>query len=818
MNTIKRELKENWKFHLGECEDAWYRGYDDSGWRKIMIPHDWAVEAPFSKTYSSGTGYLPGGIGWYRLRFSIPEEYRGKRVRLVFDGVYKNSQVWCNSYYLGKRPNGYIEFSYDVSDFVNFGELDNEVSVKVTHTDIADSRWYTGSGITRMVYLIIEEAVHPTEYGCFFQTKEVENKTAKIEVSHSIVNTTSELVDLSVNTIWYDADNQVAAAVEKKCLLQPDSMFEMTMEAQIENPRLWSTEQPNLYRMETWYQCGEGKAYLVHTDKVGIRTFTFDANKGFFLNGVETKFKGVCLHHDGGCLGAAMTAEVWQRRLALLKECGCNAIRCSHNPHMPQLYDLCDAMGFLMMDEAFDEWENPKNKWSTGHNVYPPKHQGYYEDFHQWHEADLKAMVLRDRNHPSIVMWSIGNEIDYPNDPYCHPMFETMTGNNDANKPAAERQYDVNKPNTERLVVVAKHLADIVRRVDTTRPVTLAAAFPELSAQLGFLDALDVAGYNYKEHLYEDSHQKFPNLPFLGSENGHTYQAWRAVADNDYISGQFLWTGIDYLGEAYGWPIHGSAAGIITTCGLPKPEFYRRKAFWTEEPMIQLATQAVVLGEKQITDRKQWNRMSMSWNYQTGEEIIVKCYAPLIEKACVVLSLNGKEIGRQTEYQEDGAFVFRVFYEPGILESKYCREDNSIIAECQLYTTGKPAVLSWKLWQEDDCITGSSWKEASNAVGYIYQIPVTLKDEEGRNVVWNDREVKIQVTGAGELLGIDNGNLADVTPFTSHSRMTHGGRLVAYVRRTEPGNIGVMLTTDLTQRDALRGRRRYEIQIEGKAE
>ncbi len=794
------ELKENWSFHLGECEDAWYRGYDDHNFRKIMLPHDWAVEGAFEKQYSSGTGYLQGGIGWYRVRFSLPEEYRGKRVRVTFDGVYKNSQVWCNSYYLGKRPNGYVSFSYDISDFVNCGEEDNEISVKVTHTDIADSRWFTGSGITRKVTLTVEEPVHPAEYGTFFTTEEVTAEEALLRLTHTVENTAAEEKEVKVQTLWYEkvpygcedggkCAQTPSAAAETTVVVAGNSEKEFFVQTRMKEPALWSPEHPHLYQLEVWYEV-DGMRYLAETVSVGIRTILFDAEKGFFLNGTETKLKGVCVHHDGGCLGAAMKAEVWQRRLETLKEAGCNAIRCSHNPHMPELYELCDAMGFLMMDEAFDEWENPKNKWSTGHNVYPPKHQGYYEDFPQWHEADLKAMVLRDRNHPSVILWSIGNEIDYPNDPYCHPSFTTMTGNNDANKPEQERKYDFNKPNAERLTVIAKHLTELVKEVDATRPVTLAAAFPELSSHLGFLDPLDVAGYNYKEQFYEADHKRFPHLPILGSENGHGYQAWLAVKENPYISGQFLWTGIDYLGEAHGWPIHGSGAGILTTCGLPKPEFYRRKTFWTDESMLRLAT-------RRNTERiPHWWPMSFSWNYKEGEKILIKCFAPMREQSEVVLYLNGTEIGRTKEYDRDGYYVFETQFFPGTLEAEYYGADGTLLAKDQLVTTQETAQLSCRLWEKADARCGIPFEECSKEKGYLYQVLVEARDAFGKRVVWDDREIRVQVTGDGELAGIDNGDLADVTPFFSDRRKTHHGEAVVYVRRCGTGPVHIQISTE----------------------
>lgn len=716
MDTRIIELKENWRFHLGECEEAWYKGYDDSSWREVMIPHDWSVEAPFSPACSSGTGYLQGGTGWYRVRFALPEEYRGKRIRLVFDGVYKNSQVFCNSYYLGRRPNGYVSFSYDISDFAVFGETENEISVKVVHEDLADSRWFTGSGITRKVTLLIEEPVHPVEYGCTFRTdgisEEGGSRSAQVTVIHEPVNTGSGRVELVIKTALLSEDGHIAAELTGELPLLPGESGKLVLEGTVKEPRLWSPDAPALYRMQTRYRVNGEEEYLVHEEKVGIRTIAFSPEEGFFLNGINTKIKGVCVHHDGGCLGAAMRPEVWQRRLQSLKDCGCNAIRCSHNPHMPELYALCDAMGFLMMDEAFDEWENPKNKWSTGHNVYPPKHQGYYEAFPEWHEKDLRAMVRRDRNHPSVILWSIGNEIDYPNDPYCHPMFETMTGNNDANKPAAERQYDPNKPNMKRIAIIARQLAAIVKEEDESRPVTVAAAFPELSAELGFFDALSVVGYNYKEHLYAKDHKRFPDKTFLGSENGHSEEAWRAVTDNPYICGQFLWTGIDYLGEAKGWPIHGSSAGLLTTAGFPKPEYSRRKALWKET-------------------------------------------AP------------GEDISRSTG-----------------IEAAADDFDNA---------AGNTSGLSAVLWKEKDALSGQPWESNAGNTGYCYQILVKLLDKEGRKTIADDKVISVQVQGDGRLAGIDNGDLADVTPFSSDSRKTYRGDLAVYVRRTGTGEIRVFL-------------------------
>ncbi|MEG1011981.1 MAG: glycoside hydrolase family 2 TIM barrel-domain containing protein [Ruthenibacterium sp.] len=528
---MKREkimLAKDWKFYLGDQVAAYYKGFDDSAWKTVCVPHDWAVEQPFSKENSSGTGYLPGGVGWYRTHFVLPEKTNGKKVVLNFGGVYNNSQVWCNSNNLGKRPNGYSSFAYDITEFVQPG--DNVISVCVRHEHTADSRWYTGSGIYRPTYLEIMDACCFTRHGVFISTKNADKKSALLQVEWS-TNASSvcaefNLLDEHGNVVFCGLEQEGKTAI-----------------VTVPSPGLWSPDSPKLYTLRARLLC-DTKCCDEIEIPFGIRTFQFDAENGFFLNNIPMKLKGVCLHHDAGVLGAAVPQNVWRRRLQKLKEMGCNAIRTSHNPPDVALLDLCDSMGFLVMDEAFDEWEGCKNKWWQGHNVYPPKRFGYAADFPVWHEADLQEMVCRDRNHPSIILWSIGNEIDYPNDPYCSPLFQTTTGNNDKNKPAAERQYDPNKPDAKRLGSIARELYAIVKQYDTTRPVTAAIAFPEISNQVGYTDALDVVGYNYKEHLYEQDCATYKNRVIYGSENGHTVQAWAAVKEHQNICGQFLWAGL----------------------------------------------------------------------------------------------------------------------------------------------------------------------------------------------------------------------------------------------------------------------------------
>ena len=768
---MKMVLENACRFHLGDEPDAWQAWFDDSAWQEVYLPHDWSVGLPFSKEYSSGTGYLAGGIGWYRIPITPKKEWEGKRISITFDGVYKNSRVWCNSYYLGERPNGYISFTYDITGQFHF-DCENVIAVYVDRREIADSRWFTGSGITRKVTLNIEEEVHPVPDGIFFSTPKVSREEALVQIESEWINAANHKNDIGVIFELHDPNGEVVAKASANLLLDANETGKNLTQMSVKIPKLWSPAIPNLYQLLV-YETIDRDTVLAASIPVGIRWFSFDANEGFLLNGNPYKLKGVCVHHDAGVLGAAVFKEVWYRRLTRLKEMGCNAIRMSHNPHMPELYELCDEMGFFVMDEAFDEWEGPKNKWSTGHNVYPPKHQGYYVNFHTWGKKDLEDMIRRDRNHPCVILWSIGNEIDYPNDPYCHESFSSMTGNNDANKPAAERQFNPKRPNATRLSYLSKYLCDIVKQTDSTHPVTLAAAFPELSAGLGFIDPLDVVGYNYKEHLYEQHHKEFPDKPFLGSENGHSYEQWRHVTDKPYISGQFLWTGIDYLGEAHGWPIHGSGAGLLTLAGFEKTGYYRRQSFWSSKPMVHLAaireeeSKTTVWGQEcESAIACEFSAVSELWNYLPGEKIVVKCYT---NQHRVRLYLNEKDLGIFEKADRADCILATIPFEKGELRAVALDEKEEPAAEHSLFTTGAPCKISIREYEIPSYISK-----------HVRQFEISVLDEADH--VCFDAENLLHVKTKGVAwVGLENGNLADVTEYTSKSRRAYRGKLMLYV-------------------------------------
>lgn len=772
MKTI--EVK-NWQFFLGDEKNAWQKDFIADNWENIQVPHDWSVHQHFTREASSGTGYLPGGIGWYRGTIDLAEITNEMTIRLVFEGVYKNAQVWVNGYHVGARPSGYATFSFDISEIIEY-TLDNRlvIAVRVDHTDIADSRWYNGSGINRPVRLEYHKAVQIVESGTFFETKSIANGTANVELTHEVKNNSSQKQIVQILEELVSLTNGDVLFFEKTIILEKNETKKVVFQEQIKDPLLWSNHQPNLYSLKTHLNTEAYKSK--YEEIVGIRTFEFTPDHGFSINGVNEKLKGVCLHEDAGSFGTAVPSIIWLRRLLKLKDMGANAIRMAHNPHSKSLYQLCDLLGFYVIDEAFDEWENPKNKWWQGHNVYPPKHEGYAEYFPNWHQSDLENMIDTNKNHASIIAWSIGNEIDYPNDPYANPKFSEMTGNNDASKPEAERIYNPNRPDTRRLSTIAKKLIDIAKSKDHTRPITLAAAFPELSSYMGLLDHLDLIGYNYKEHLYADDHLRFPNQPFIGSENGHTYEQWLAVADNDYIGGQFLWTGIDYLGEAHGWPIHGSGAGLLTLAGFEKINYYLRKSWWTDQPIVHLATR-----HKNQYDW-QYYPFFRNWDYAEGTLIEVYCFSNC-ERVELTSGNQTWEMVYDTQY---GYFKAEIEVTKDPLKAIGYTGNQQVEDILVSRSTGSEFRL--KSWKAPDKLVELAEKATQMLDTTIYQVECELLDGL-QNRASNDSVVHVEVEN-GELLGIENGNLADITSYSDNYRATYQGQLIVYIK----GNSETVMT------------------------
>ena len=558
-----------WRFHLGDTPEAVADGFDDSRWQAVTLPHDWSVKGTLSPANASGTGYLPAGIGWYRKTFD-GRDLTAAQMYIYFEGVYNRSSVWLNGHLLGERPNGYISFLYDLTPWLR-RDGQNVLAVRVDHSRIADSRFYTGSGIYRDVWLVSAGPVHFAQWGVGWQARTLTDRQAVIAVDAAIEGLDGRKAQLRLTL--RDASGAVVSRAAARAAAS------QTVDLKLARPHRWDLDDPYLYTLEA--EIVEGKTVLDRMQtSVGLREIRFDADKGFALNGRTRKIKGVCLHHDAGVLGAAVPEEVWERRLRNLKAIGANAIRTSHNPQAPVFYDLCDRIGLLVMDEAFDEWEFPKRKWVEGWNVGTPALDGTFDFFNEWGETDVRDMVRRDRNHPSIILWSIGNEVDYPNDPYSHPILDG--GNNDFKQPAYGG-YNPDAPRAERIGEIAQRLAAAVRSVDTSRPVTGALAGVAMSNQTAYPEAVDVVGYNYTESRYVEDHKKYPKRVIYGSENRHDQAAWDAVTKNEHIFGQFLWTGIDYLGESGPWPARGSEAGLIDLAGFVKPQGWRRAQMWGGE-------------------------------------------------------------------------------------------------------------------------------------------------------------------------------------------------------------------------------------------
>jgi hypothetical protein len=748
---------DGWKFHNGEISNAEKENFDDASWRTVDLPHDWSIEGPFSKEWASGTGFLPGGIGWYRKTFVVGNASSDKKVFLYFDGVYKNSEVWLNGHSLGKRPNGYIPFQYELTPFLKKGK--NIIAVRVDHSKFADSRWYPGSGIYRNVYFITKNSIHFPLWGTRFITPLVSPQKATAEVTVSVKNTYNAATAVRVD-VQLISGAMVATASRQSATIPGSTTQEVKLTLNIAKPKLWSLEHPYLYTLTVAVYKGE-KKYDEYSERVGFRTIGFNADSGFFLNGKNIKLKGVCMHHDAGALGAAVPREVWQRRLTKLKEMGCNAIRMSHYPHQDYLYDLCDEMGFLVQDEAFDEWEVGKNKWIEGWNVGTSGKDGYNEYFHEWAERDLKDMILRNKNHACIIMWSIGNEIDYPNDPYTHEVLNTGR-----NPQIYGRGYLPDHPAASRLGEISKELVAVAKSIDSTRPITAALAGVVMSNQTSYPQNLDVVGYNYQEYRYAEDHKTYPNRIIYGSENNKSAEAWMAVDTSKNIFGQFLWTGFDFMGEAGRWPLRSSGSGLLDLAGFPKTDFYVRKTLWRKEPVLYLIASKIngAPPERGLRGGKP------SWNWSPGDSVRVTCITNNEE---VEMFLNKKSLGKRSK--SDTArrvFSWVVEFEPGELMVKGF-SNHKETGSFQLTTTGQPAI-----------IIAVSDKKQFRAMKEVAHIEMTVLDGAGNLVYEAVNEVTITIEGPAKLLGLESGDLGSHEDYKSNRRKVLNGKLLAYIQST----------------------------------
>lgn len=754
----KSKLITDWKFNLGDIKLGGIESLDDSKWQDVQVPHDWSVKLSASPAHSSCTGYLPGGIGWYRTKIEIPSS-AGKRYYLYFEGVYKKSEVYINGSWLGKQYDGYTSFMYDITPYIRSGK-ENVVAVRVDHSEDADSRWYTGSGIYRNVHLVEANNTHIDLWGVYYTAEVLNESKALINVETKIKKHSGSIADLKVVHELFDAKGSLVASTEKKLSANHLDSETINQKLSVKNPKLWGIDSPDLYLLKT--TVSENGAVVDESSvNVGIRSLKFDPDKGFALNNKWMKIKGVCLHHDAGVLGSAVPKEVWHERVLRLKEIGCNAIRMSHNPQSTELYDICDEMGMLVMDEAFDEWEYPKKKWIVGWNEGEPGFQGAAEYFREHGKETLKTMVYRDRNHPSVIMWSVGNEVDYPNDPYTHPILDK-----EGIGQFHVAGYQRNQPDANRLGVIATELAGIVRGIDQSRPVTAALAGPVMSNETAYPGALDVVGYNYTESRYKMDHEKYPKRILYGSENRHDIEAWKATRDNDFIFGQFLWTGADYLGEGASWPSRGFTTGLLDLANNIKPLGYFRQSLWSDKPMVFVGT-----FQKSTGSSNRQMGLEKIWNYKKDQPIRVISYTNCDE---IELYLNDKVVGERQKYNsETGVNFWDVAFEPGVLKV-VAYKNNMKVAEDKLTTSGSPSII--KCNAENTILSGKN---------KVALIQLTITDKDGNLASLADNEIKCTITGPGKLLGLENASYDASENFNDNVHRCKNGKLLAYIQATE---------------------------------
>ncbi|MBQ7470865.1 MAG: DUF4982 domain-containing protein [Prevotella sp.] len=784
-----QRFNQGWLFIQQDNKNFKKADFDDAAWRRLDLPHDYSIEGEMSQSLASCTGYLPGGIAWYRKHFTAGEfksQQADELTYIYFEGIYNRSEVYLNGHLIGQRPNGYASTLYELTPFLN-PTGDNVLAVRVDHSRYADSRWYTGSGIYRDVWLVRAPKTHLAQWGTAYRLKAIDAKEAIVEVDIATEtagrnhgkgkkkggSTEKNSQNLTAEITLIDATGQTVAT--GNTAIGPTDKQTLTLT--VPNPHRWDLHDTYLYMLQVKLM-SNGQVIDHDLMRAGLRTLEFDANRGFALNGRWMKVKGVCLHHDAGVLGAVVPRDVWARRLQALKEIGVNAIRMSHNPQAPVLYDLCDEMGFLVMDEASDEWEFPKRKWLEGWNKGTPGYEGSYDFFEEWIDRDVADMVRRDRNHPSIFLWSIGNEVDYPNDPYSHPVLDGSS----ITQPMYGG-YKPEQPHAERICRIAERLSKIVRSIDSSRAVTGALAGVVMSNETAYPGAIDVVGYNYTEDRYQTDHKKYPERVIYGSENRHDMPAWRAVRDNEHIFGQFLWTGADYLGESGPWPARGSSAGLLDFGSFIKPNGHYRASLWCTHPVCYIGTYALPTeSARQGThgQRERGHRNWVSpyaqdtWNYQDGQNIRVVCYT---NQPHARLLVNGQPVDAPAKRDSlTDILYWDIPYTAGTLTAEACDQLGAVTCTYEIRTAGEPTALKVET-------IGDNTAE-------VFQVLVEVVDEKGILVPLGHHAVTCEVTGPARLLGLENSDMRDTTPAKANTRQTNGGRLLAYIQPTgEQGTI-----------------------------
>jgi beta-galactosidase len=759
----------DWFFTKDNISNAEQVDYNDTKWRKVDLPHDWSIEdlpnqvpgsviGPFDKGSPGSifTGFTIGGTGWYRKKFVTGKAEQNKQVAIHFDGVYMNSDVWLNGHHLGNHPHGYTPFYYDLTPYLKPAGQENVLAVKVRNEG-RNARWYSGSGIYRHVWLTITELTHIAPWGIYITTPEVSNKSATVQVRTTVNNKQASGKNVQLVTTILSPEGMTVGHSQQALTLEANATKTGEQNIAVNNPALWSVETPRLYKAVT--EIKEGSKTIDQVEApFGIRSLSFTAQNGFLLNGKRVLLKGGCIHHDNGPLGAAAIDRAEERKIEILKQNGFNAIRCSHNPPSKQFLDICDRLGMLVIDEAFDMWEKPKMP------------QDYHQYFKEWWRQDLEAMLLRDRNHPSVIIWSIGNEI---------PERVDSSG-----------------------LRITKQLADKVHQLDPSRPVT--------EAHCGFWDhptykwdttaqafaLLDIGGYNYLWKLYEPDHKQFPNRIMLGTES-HPKDAlenWNLVEKYPYVIGDFVWTAMDYLGEAstgnasldstkkkkrlLKWPWFNAWCGDIDLVGNKKPQSYYRDVVWRNKPIAMAVHSPIPEGLVENISDWGWPDEHQSWTWPGAEgkslQVRVFSRAPMVR-----LILNGKVIGEQKIADSSITAVFQVPYHPGTLKAVNVvngKETDAI----EFKTAGAPKRI--RLVADRKSIHASR-----NDLSYVM---VEVIDDKGQLVPNAEIPIQFSISGAGEIAGVGNTSPTELASFKRPERKTVNGKCLAIIRST--GKIGTI--------------------------
>ncbi len=781
----KTDFNFDWKFKLtDDTTTLTHVPLSDDGWRDLRLPHDFGIEFSFDSTLEGATGYLPGGVGIYQKHFATPASPGEKSIYVLFDGVYNNSKYWLNGEKLGQNPYGYSPVYYDLTNLVKTDGSENVLTVHVDHSRYADSRWYTGGGIYRNVDLITVNKLHIPIWGTYITTPEVSEESASVEIEVNVENQNKSVETFTLTTRISDiGGNQVAEKSQEQQVPSGETLtFDQSLS--VANPMLWDTENPNLYVAVTSIE-KEGVLVDEYSTKFGIRSFLFDKDEGFFLNGKNTYVKGVCIHHDGGLVGTAVPIGVWKRRLQKLQEGGVNAVRTSHNPFSDEFLDLCDELGILVQNEIFDEMDNPKDKRFNKEEQEPLYiTEGYDNHFQDWAYSDLKRTMLRDRNHASVFMWSIGNEIEW-----TYPYYKEVSGLWEGkgsywNKiptltpEEMKARYEALPEREYVLAETAKKLSVWVKEFDTTRPVTANLIIPVASLATGYADALDVVGFSYQIAQYDWSKKHFPHMHFTGNENSGYLSEWKSVTEKPYVFSMYMWTGIDYLGESQDdWPQKAWPGDMMDLGGFTTPGWHNFKGIWVDEPHIAITTlplegskfkleqqfdQPVTLNNKVLN----WQNYGANnhWNYNEGEMIIVQAHSNL-EK--VELFLDEKSLGsREMTNTPDRIFRWVVPFKSGRLT--VTGKD----ASAELMSANSPAAINLEVDKSD-----------LDSDGYdVAHLVLQLVDRNGVPVRHIDKEVTFEVKGDVKLLGVDNGSNKSTQDYQTNSVITSQGRCLAIIQ------------------------------------